>query len=128
MKEVYITSAGVFLPNNPISNDEMEDYLGKLNDIESKLKNRILKQNGIQKRYYALDKKQESTHSNAELAINAIGAAIAKSELRSKEISLLSGLDRIFGKKDLSVTILTTLFVAGIKTTKTVLLFLLSFS
>lgn len=89
MKDVYITSAGIFLPNNPISNDEMEDYLGRLNGNESTLKSRILKQNGIKKRYYAINKKQESTHLNSELAIKAIEAAIAKSELRSKEISLL---------------------------------------
>ncbi len=89
MKDVYITSAGIFLPNSPISNDEMEDYLGRLNGKESTLKARILKQNGIKKRYYAINTKQESTHLNSELAIKAIEAAIAKSELRSKEISLL---------------------------------------
>ena len=83
MKEVFITSAGVFLPNSPISNDEMEDYLGKVYGKESLLKARILKQNGIKNRYYALDKTQHSTHSNAGLAIKAIEAAIAKSELRS---------------------------------------------
>ena len=87
--EVYINSAGIFLPNNPISNDEMEVYLGKVNGKESTLRARILKQNGIKNRYYALNKNHESTHSNAELAVNAIEAAIAKSELRSKEISLL---------------------------------------
>ncbi len=89
MKEVYITSAGVFLPNQAVSNDEMEDYLGRLYGKDSSLKLRILKQNGITKRYYAINKKQETTHSNAQLAIHAIEAAIAKSELRSKEVSLL---------------------------------------
>lgn len=89
MNEVYITSAGVFLPNNPIHNDEMEDYLGRLYGKDSSLKARILKQNGIKQRYYAIDKNQESTFSNAELAVKAIEAAIAKSELRSKEVSLL---------------------------------------
>ena len=89
MKEVYITSAGVFLPNQAVSNDEMEDYLGRLYGKDSSLKSRILKQNGITKRYYAINKKQETTHSNAQLAIHAIEAAIAKSELRSKEVSLL---------------------------------------
>ena len=38
MKDVFITSAGIFLPNNPISNDEMEDYLGKLNGKDSIVK------------------------------------------------------------------------------------------
>jgi 3-oxoacyl-[acyl-carrier-protein] synthase-3 len=89
MKEVYITSAGIFLPNQAVSNDEMEDYLGRLYGKDSSLKSRILKQNGITKRYYAINKKQETTHSNAQLATHAIEAAIAKSELRSKEVTLL---------------------------------------
>ncbi len=89
MKEVYITSAGIFLPNQAVSNDEMEDYLGRLYGKDSSLKSRILKQNGIIKRYYAINKKQETTHSNAQLATHAIEAAIAKSELRSKEVTLL---------------------------------------
>jgi len=90
MKDVYITSAGVYLPNSPISNEEMEDYLGRLHGKDSLLKNRILKQNGIKQRFYALNKQQESTHSNAQLAVKAIEAAIAKSEIRSNEIELLS--------------------------------------
>ncbi|MFA9212384.1 MAG: beta-ketoacyl-ACP synthase III [Candidatus Methylacidiphilales bacterium] len=90
MKDVYITSAGVYLPNSPISNEEMEDYLGRLYGKDSLVKSRILKQNGIKQRHYALNKRQESTHSNAQLAVKAIEAAIAKSEIRSNEIELLS--------------------------------------
>jgi 3-oxoacyl-[acyl-carrier-protein] synthase III len=90
MKEVYITSAGVFLPNNPISNHEMEEYLGRINGIASRAKNRILAQNGIQSRYYALNKMQESTHTNAQMAASAIQSAISKSGLREKEVELLA--------------------------------------
>ncbi|WP_103072521.1 beta-ketoacyl-ACP synthase III [Aquimarina sediminis] len=90
MKDVYITSSGVYLPNKPISNSEVEDYLGKINGQKSKVKERILKQNGIKQRYFAINTKQKSTHSNAELAIRAIEQAIAKSSLRNTEIELLS--------------------------------------
>ncbi len=90
MKNTYITSAGIFLPNQPISNNEMEDYLGRLYGESSVVKPRILKQNGIVQRYYAIDKNQQSTHSNAALAIKAIEAAIAKSELRLTDIELLN--------------------------------------
>jgi 3-oxoacyl-[acyl-carrier-protein] synthase-3 len=90
MNDVFITASGVYLPNQPISNDEMEDYLGRLHGKDSGIKNRILKQNGIQSRYYAMDKNQVSTHLNAELAANAVEAAIAKSELRASEIAHLS--------------------------------------
>ncbi len=90
MKDVYITSSGIFLPNKAISNDNMEDFLGKINGKKSGLKNRILKQNGIKKRYFAINKKQESTHSNAELAKNAVEQAIKKSTLKAKDVQLLS--------------------------------------
>lgn len=90
MKDVYITSLGAFLPNKPITNDEIESYLGLINGKESSLKKRILNQNGIKTRFFALNKEQETTHSNAELAINAINNAINKSNLRASDIQLLA--------------------------------------
>ena len=36
LKEVFITRTAVFFPNNPISNDEMEGFLGLVNNNESK--------------------------------------------------------------------------------------------
>ncbi|EPR65274.1 beta-ketoacyl-ACP synthase III [Cyclobacterium qasimii] len=89
MNEVYITAAGTFLPNKPVSNDEMEDFLGRIGGKDSRIKERILKQNGIKTRYYALDKSQETTHSNALLAVNAVKNALKKSNLRSAEVALL---------------------------------------
>lgn len=90
MKNVYITSSGIYLPNQPISNDRIEKYLGEINGQKSAVKERILKQNGIKQRYFALNTKQESTHSNAQLAVKAIEQAVAKSTLTQKEIELLS--------------------------------------
>ncbi len=60
MNEVYIISAGIFLPNSAISNEEMEDYLGRINGENSRARERILKQNGIKQRHYALDKNQKT--------------------------------------------------------------------
>jgi len=89
-EEVFITGIGAFLPNKPIGNDQMEDYLGTINGKKSGVKDRILKQNGIKTRYYALDKDQQTTHSNAELASNAIQLALEKSGSNSADIELLS--------------------------------------
>ncbi len=88
-KPVYITSIGICLPNKPISNDEMEDYLGRINGKDSLLRKRILKQNGIEQRHYAIDLDQNTTHSNAKLASIALKNAIDKSEVRALEIDLL---------------------------------------
>jgi 3-oxoacyl-[acyl-carrier-protein] synthase III len=69
---VYINDIKKFLPGNRISNDEMELYLGKLKYNSSKSRSVVLKHNGIKNRYYAIDKNQVSTHSNAELTAEAI--------------------------------------------------------
>ena len=103
MKDVFITSAGVFLPNDPVSNEEMEDYLGKLYGKESSLNTRILKQSGITNRYYALNKKQESTHSHADLAIKAIEAAILKNKAYPELQELSKYADKHYPKTTLGV-------------------------
>lgn len=90
MKEVFITAIGIFLPNEAISNDEMEDYLGEIDGKKSSSKKRILAQNGIKQRYYALNKDQETTHSNAEMAALAIEQALDKSTVTPVDIQLLS--------------------------------------
>ncbi len=72
MNQVYITRAAKYLPGNPISNDEMEDYLGYVNDTPSKAKALILRNNGIKTRYYALDKNNKPTETNAEITAKAV--------------------------------------------------------
>ncbi len=90
MRNVFINSIGIYLPNEPISNDEMEDYLGRINGKDSRVRERILKQNGITNRHYALDKNHKSTHTNAQIAAQAVRNAISKSSLRARMIELLS--------------------------------------
>ncbi|WP_158855832.1 3-oxoacyl-[acyl-carrier-protein] synthase III C-terminal domain-containing protein [Lunatibacter salilacus] len=89
MHEVYITSSGSFMPNSAVSNEQMEDFLGRINGKDSRNKERVLKQNGIKSRYYALNEQQETTHSNAQMAVNAIENALQKSSLRSADVAFL---------------------------------------
>lgn len=72
MELAYINSMSRFLPNDSISVDEMEDYLGLIKGIKSRAKSLILRNNGIKTRYYAIDKKGNFTHTNAQLAYEAI--------------------------------------------------------
>lgn len=69
---VYINQVSSFLPNEPVGNDEMEEYLGVVNGTPSRVRPIILRQNQIKTRYYALDKEQNITHTNAELSKIAI--------------------------------------------------------
>ena len=89
MKDCYITAAGAFLPGEPISNDEVEDYLGKIDGQASRAKARVLRQNQIRTRHYAMDKNQNTTISNSGMAANSIRQAIEKSNLDLKDIELL---------------------------------------
>ncbi|WP_019503079.1 beta-ketoacyl-ACP synthase III [Pseudanabaena sp. PCC 6802] len=90
MHTAYINSIGKFLPNDPIANDEMEDFLGKIGDRPSKVRSRILKSNGIQQRYYALDRQQNTTHRTSEMAALAVRDALALADRDAKEIDLLA--------------------------------------
>ena len=72
MREVYITRVSSFLPNRVVENDNMEQYLGLIGDKPSRTRSIVLRQNGIKKRYYALNEKQQITHSNAQLAKEAV--------------------------------------------------------
>jgi 3-oxoacyl-[acyl-carrier-protein] synthase III len=71
-KSVFINRIAKFLPNKPISNDEMENYLGMIDGNPSKAKYLVLRNNQIKSRYYALDKNGNTTYSNAQLTAEAI--------------------------------------------------------
>jgi 3-oxoacyl-[acyl-carrier-protein] synthase-3 len=89
MFEVYITKAGKYLPNDAVSNDEMESYLGMINEAASKARRLILRNNRIVSRHYALDKNGNSTHNNAELTCAAI-ESLYDSSFGPKNIEVLS--------------------------------------
>ena len=71
MRQVYITRLSKFLPNEPVSNDEMEGILGMVNGKPSRARALVLRNNGIKARYYAISEGKK-THSNAELAATAV--------------------------------------------------------
>lgn len=71
-ESVYITKAAVYFPNKPISNEEMEQYLGLIGGKPSLARRIVLNKNGIKRRFYALDKEGNITHSNAQICANAV--------------------------------------------------------
>lgn len=72
MKPVYLNHLHSFLPNEAVTNDEIENYLGYIEGKKSRIKSIVLKRNGIKKRYYALNKDGQVTHRNAEMVVKAI--------------------------------------------------------
>ncbi len=90
MSNVYITKAAKFFPNEPISNDEMEDYLGLINDKVSKSKRIILRNNGIKRRFYAIDKRGVATHTNSQMTALAVRALFENNDKGLKDLDLLA--------------------------------------
>lgn len=89
MNEVYINRVSKFLPGRAIENDEMEEYLGFISDEPSRSKRIVLRNNKITKRYYALDKEGNSTHSNAQLCAEAVKGLIGNG-VELKDVSVLA--------------------------------------
>lgn len=87
--DVFITKAGKFLPNEPVSNDDMEAYLGMVDGKPSKARAIVLRRNGIKQRYYALDKEGNTTHTNPQMAAKAIRSLLSD-DLSLDDIDLLS--------------------------------------
>lgn len=73
----YITNIGAFLPGAPVRNDEMESVLGFVAGKPSRARGPVLRSNGIQTRYYAIDPATgKATHTNAEIAAEAVRALV----------------------------------------------------
>jgi len=89
MSNVYITKSSTYLPNEPIANDDMESYLGLVNNTPSKARALILRNNQIKTRYYALDKNGQPTHTNAQITANAINGLFDE-DFKKEDMELLS--------------------------------------
>ncbi len=89
-KEVYINRAARFFPNSPVSNDEMESYLGLINGKPSKARAIVLRNNGIKRRFYALEKGGKPTHTNAQMASLAVRELFKNNPEELKSVQLLA--------------------------------------
>ncbi|MFJ6799040.1 beta-ketoacyl-ACP synthase III [Streptomyces sp. NPDC091268] len=69
----YITGIGVFLPNQPVDNTEIEKVLGQVGGKRSRTRATVLRSNGIKTRYYAVDPETgKPTHTNCQLTAEAV--------------------------------------------------------
>ncbi|MGH8369574.1 MAG: beta-ketoacyl-ACP synthase III [Gammaproteobacteria bacterium] len=86
----YITNLSAYMPNAPISNDEMESVLGMVNGQPSRARRVILRSNGIKFRHYVIDPATgKPTHNNAQLAADAI-RGLANGRFKLDQIDLLA--------------------------------------
>lgn len=89
-RDVYIAGTGSFLPNDPVSNERITDYLSSLDTKLDSVRRGVLRQNGIQQRYYALDRNAVRTHTNAEMVARAMFLACMSAEQAVSSVQFLS--------------------------------------
>ena len=71
--EVYINDVAAYLPNDPVDNDHIEAIVGRIHSLPSRIRRRILNNNKIERRHYAIDPATGAlTHTNAQLTAEAI--------------------------------------------------------
>jgi 3-oxoacyl-[acyl-carrier-protein] synthase-3 len=101
-KDAFITDLASFLPNAPVGNDDMEAVLGQVvNGRPSRSRKIVLRNNGIQTRYYAIDPVTgQHTHTNAQMAAEAVRKLAVKSQF---DLSVLECLCTGTSSPDLSI-------------------------
>jgi 3-oxoacyl-[acyl-carrier-protein] synthase III len=90
VRDVYITGLGAFFPGPAVDNERIEQLLGLIHERPSRLKRRVLAQNGIKTRHYALDEHGHGTHQNEALAAAAIAAALRDAGREASDVDCLA--------------------------------------
>ena len=89
-RDAYITGLGVCLPNAPVENEQIETVLGQLKRQSAAVKRRVLINNGIATRYYAIDPVSgEVTHTNAGMTAEAVRQACHNADFSRSAIQNL---------------------------------------
>ena len=69
----YNNRTAAFLPWESVDNEAMDRYIGSINKMSSRMKQRILAENGIRSRHYAIDEQGRSLYS-----VTSMGAKIVQ--------------------------------------------------
>lgn len=76
MKPAYIVAASAVYPGAPVDNDAMDRFIAPVNARCARVKRRILAENGIEHRHYAIDE-----HGVTRIGVAAMGAQALTSAL-----------------------------------------------
>ncbi len=89
-EHVYLESTSLYLPGEPINNTDMDAYIAPINRISGRIKARILAENGIKQRHYAIDAQGKTTISHAALAAAAVNACMRSTEYTLGDVGVMA--------------------------------------
>ena len=91
LRQAFITHTASELPGEPVPNEDIETYLGVLHEGRERLRARVLKNNGIHTRYYAIDRETGRPNVTlAELQARAIRRLLERADIAIEDIDLLA--------------------------------------
>ena len=88
--DVFIAGTGFHLPGAPVDNEGMDAFIAPINRISGRIKQRILAENGIRTRHYAIDPGGRTRESNAQMAAAAVRAALGDAKRELSQVDLLA--------------------------------------
>ena len=86
---VFVNSTGAFYPGEPVGNDRIDDYIAPLNGTSTRLKRRILADNGIEHRYYSTGPDGKTRYGAAHMAAEAIRSCVGAAGLTLADVDML---------------------------------------
>jgi 3-oxoacyl-[acyl-carrier-protein] synthase-3 len=86
---IYLTSTGSFLPGEPVDNGALDRFIAPLDARSERIKRRILADNGIKTRHYAIDEQGQTRFSAAEMGARAVEDCLRRSGVALNEVSVL---------------------------------------
>ncbi len=90
LRNAYITGCGAFLPGEPVGNDRIEDFIGRIGNKNSVLGRRALVWHGVQTRPYAYEAGGGPLHTTAGMCAEAVRRALDDAGLSRGELGFLS--------------------------------------
>jgi 3-oxoacyl-[acyl-carrier-protein] synthase-3 len=89
-ERTWIQGTGRFLPGPAVDNDGMDAHIAPLSKLSARIKRRILAENGITARHYAIDAEGQTRHSCAAMATHAITDCLADARREIGDVGLLA--------------------------------------
>lgn len=90
MQPAFIVAAAACYPGAPVGNDAMDQYIAPLDVRCARIKRRILAENGIRQRHYAIDVEGRTTVSVAGLGAQALATALGQLPPSQRALDLLA--------------------------------------
>jgi 3-oxoacyl-[acyl-carrier-protein] synthase-3 len=88
-RRTYLHGVGAWFPGEPVDNARIDDFIAPLNRQSARIKARVLRDNGILTRHYAIDTEGNTVHSSAQMAAAAIADCLGKAGATLADVSLL---------------------------------------